>query len=86
MQLAEDNARIILLTGDLGFQLFDDFKAKFGPRYVNLGVAEAEMVCAAAGLAYVRARDRCSIFHKLLRHRKMFWQIKFVWLIPACRL
>jgi len=51
-ELAEDNSRIIVLTGDLGFQVFDDFIGRFGPRYVNVGVAEAQMICAAAGLAY----------------------------------
>lgn len=53
VELAEKNSHIALLVGDLGFQLFDDFKRRFGPRYVNVGVAEAQMVCAAAGLAYV---------------------------------
>lgn len=51
MQAAEENPRLIFLTGDLGFQVFDPFKERFGPRYVNVGVAEAEMICAAAGLA-----------------------------------
>jgi transketolase len=50
-QLASENPRIIFLTGDLGFQVFDSFRERFGPRYVNVGVAEAQMVCAAAGLA-----------------------------------
>ncbi len=49
--MAEKNPRVIFLTGDLGFQVFDDFKSRFGPRYVNVGVAEAQLVYAAAGLA-----------------------------------
>ena len=48
---AADNPRVIFLTGDLGFQVFDDFRGRFGSRYVNVGVAEAQLVCAAAGLA-----------------------------------
>ena len=51
-ELARANPRIMLLTADLGFQLFDPFIAEHGPRYVNVGVAEAQMVLAAAGLAY----------------------------------
>lgn len=50
-KMAEENPRLIFLTGDLGFQVFDEFRARFGPRYVNVGVAEAQLVCAAAGLA-----------------------------------
>ncbi len=49
--LAEENPRVMFLTGDLGFQVFDDFKLKFGPRYLNVGIAEAQMICASAGLA-----------------------------------
>lgn len=51
IQLAHENPRVIFLTGDMGFQVFDSFQERFGPRYVNVGVAEAQMVCAAAGLA-----------------------------------
>jgi transketolase len=50
-RLAAENDRIVFLTGDLGFRTFDDFQARFGPRYVNVGVAEAQMMLAATGLA-----------------------------------
>lgn len=50
-EVAEKNDRIIFLTGDLGFQVFDEFEEKFGRRYVNVGVAEAQLVDCAAGLA-----------------------------------
>lgn len=49
--LAENDSRIVLMTGDLGFQIFDRFHEKFPGRYVNVGVAEAMMIDAAAGLA-----------------------------------
>ena len=48
---AAENPRVMLLTGDLGFQTFDEFHERFGPRYINVGVAEAQMICASAGLA-----------------------------------
>ena len=51
VKAAEDNPRIIFLTGDLGFGVFDEFIAKFPRRYVNVGVAEAQLVDCAAGLA-----------------------------------
>lgn len=49
--LAGENPRVALLTGDLGFQVFDPFHQKYGPRFVNVGVAEAALVTAAAGMA-----------------------------------
>jgi transketolase len=50
-QLAADNPRVALLTGDLGFQVFDPFHKQYGRRFVNVGVAEAALVSAAAGMA-----------------------------------
>jgi len=51
VRLAGENDRIMFLTGDLGFQVFDDFRRLYGSRYVNVGVAEAQLMCASAGLA-----------------------------------
>lgn len=50
-QVAEADDRLLFVTGDLGFQVFEDFQSRFGPRFVNAGVAEAQMVNFAAGLA-----------------------------------
>jgi transketolase len=50
-RLAAEDPRIAFITGDLGFQVFDEFEKRFGPRYVNAGVAEAQMVYTAAGMA-----------------------------------
>ncbi|MHC9544291.1 MAG: transketolase family protein [Vulcanimicrobiota bacterium] len=48
---ARENPRIIFLTADLGFQVFDAFREQFPGRYINVGVAEAQLVNAAVGLA-----------------------------------
>ena len=42
---------IYLLTGDLGFKLFDDFRAKYPDRFFDIGVAESNMSGIAAGLS-----------------------------------
>jgi len=49
--LAERDQRVVLLTGDLGFKIFDDFAARFPGRFYNAGVAEANMMGVAGGLA-----------------------------------
>ncbi len=49
--LAERDERTVLLTGDLGFKIFDEFVRRFPGRFVNAGVAEANMIGVAAGLA-----------------------------------
>ncbi len=50
-QLAEHDPRIVLLSGDIGNRLFDRFRAQFPDRFYNVGVAEADMISIAAGLA-----------------------------------
>jgi transketolase len=50
-KLAEQDQRIWLLTGDLGFSVLERFAERFPGRYVNMGVAEQNMMGVAAGLA-----------------------------------
>lgn len=49
--LAERDPRVVLLTGDLGFTVVEDFAERFPDRFVNVGVAEQNMVGIATGLA-----------------------------------
>lgn len=50
-KIAKKNKNIFLLTGDLGFKLFDEFRDNCPGRFFNVGVAEANMVGVAAGLS-----------------------------------
>ncbi|MCC7495171.1 MAG: hypothetical protein IT204_22675 [Fimbriimonadaceae bacterium] len=50
-ELAAQDPRIVLLSGDIGNRLFDRFKERFPGRFYNCGVAEANMTGVAAGLA-----------------------------------
>ncbi|MBI3628010.1 MAG: 1-deoxy-D-xylulose-5-phosphate synthase, partial [Candidatus Rokubacteria bacterium] len=38
-RLAADHPRLVFVTGDMGYQMFDEFHKRYGPRYVNVGVA-----------------------------------------------
>lgn len=49
--LAEEDERVMLLTGDLGFMVLEDFAQRFPDRFVNCGVGEQNMVGVATGLA-----------------------------------
>ncbi|MEW6685262.1 MAG: transketolase C-terminal domain-containing protein [Candidatus Edwardsbacteria bacterium] len=49
--MAQECDDIYLLTGDLGFGLFDEFRSKYSERFFDIGVAEANMIGIAAGLA-----------------------------------
>lgn len=50
-QLAKADPRVVLLSGDIGNKLFDDFKQVDANRFYNCGVAEANMMGVAAGMA-----------------------------------
>lgn len=51
VEKARADDKVIFLTGDLGFQVFEKFQMEFPNRYLNVGIAEAGMVGIAAGLA-----------------------------------
>ena len=50
-ELADGDPRVLLLTGDLGYKALDPFFERFPDRFLNLGVAEQNMVGVATGLA-----------------------------------
>ncbi len=52
LELADADPRVWLLTGDLGFSVLEPFAERFPERYVNVGVAEQNMLGVAAGLAH----------------------------------
>ncbi|MGH7075563.1 MAG: transketolase family protein [Stellaceae bacterium] len=50
-KLAAADPSVVLFSGDIGNRMFEDFKAAAPGRFFNCGVAEANMVGMAAGLA-----------------------------------
>jgi transketolase len=51
LKLAEQDSRIFLVVGDLGFGVTEQFSSRFPGRFLNVGVAEQNMTGIAAGLA-----------------------------------
>lgn len=49
--LAKTDPSVLLLTGDHGYALFDEFRRVYPKQYINAGIAEQNMVGMAAGLA-----------------------------------
>jgi transketolase len=56
VRLAKADPTVLLLTGDHGYALFDDFRRECPAQYINAGIAEQNMVGMAAGLARVGFR------------------------------
>lgn len=51
VRLAKADPNVLLLTGDHGYALFDEFRKECPAQYINAGIAEQNMVGMAAGLA-----------------------------------
>lgn len=50
-KIGREDERVVLLSGDIGNKLFDRFKQVARGRFFNCGVAEANMMGVAAGMA-----------------------------------
>jgi transketolase len=49
--LAEKDPRILLITADLGFGVFNEYQKKYADQFLNVGVAEQNMTGIATGMA-----------------------------------
>lgn len=68
-RLASADSRVVLLAADIGNRLFDDFKEKHPDRFYNCGVAEANMIGVAAGLAMSGLRPICYTITPFITYR-----------------
>jgi len=68
-KLGQADERIVLLSGDIGNRLFDDFKTACPGRFFNCGVAEANMIGLAAGLAMSGFRPVCYTITPFVTYR-----------------
>jgi transketolase len=50
-KLGNEDHRVVMLSGDIGNRLFDKFRNAHAERFFNCGVAEANMMGVAAGMA-----------------------------------
>jgi len=70
-ELAQRDERVVLLSGDIGNRLFDDLKARCPDRFLNCGVAEANMISMAAGMAMSGLRPVCYTITPFITYRCM---------------
>ena len=50
-KLADQDERIIVLVGDIGYRVFDEFREKHPQRFINMGICEQSMIGVSAGMA-----------------------------------
>ena len=50
-ELARKDKKIILIVGDIGYGIFDQFRSEHPNRFFNLGICEQSIIGVAAGAA-----------------------------------
>lgn len=50
-ELAKKDKKIILLVGDIGYRVFDEYRENFPDRFINLGICEQSLISVAAGMS-----------------------------------
>ena len=50
-ELADRDENIIVLVGDIGYRVFDEFSERHPDRFINLGICEQSMISVSAGMA-----------------------------------
>ena len=50
-KLADQDERIIVLVGDIGYRVFDEFREKHPRRFINMGICEQSLIGVSAGMA-----------------------------------
>ena len=51
VELAEKDKNVILIVGDIGYGIFNEFRKRFPDRFFNFGIREQSIVSMAAGMA-----------------------------------
>ena len=50
-ELAKKDDKVVLVVGDIGYGIFDDFRKQHPKNFFNLGICEQSMISFASGLA-----------------------------------
>ncbi len=72
---AERDADIVLMVGDIGFGLFDEFRERFPLRFFNFGICEQSMISAASGMSQQGLKPYVNTITPYLKERP-FEQVK----------
>ena len=50
-ELASKDEKIVLIVGDIGYGIFDDFRKNHPNKFFNLGICEQSIIGVAAGMS-----------------------------------
>jgi transketolase len=49
--LADRDPNVVLLVGDIGYRIFDEFRARHPSRFYNMGICEQSLIGVSSGMA-----------------------------------
>ena len=49
--LADQDDRIYVVSGDIGYRVFDEFRDRHPDRFINIGICEQSMIGVSSGMA-----------------------------------
>jgi transketolase len=50
-EIANKDSKLVLLVGDIGYGIFDEFRKNHPKKFFNLGICEQSLISVAAGMA-----------------------------------
>ena len=50
-EIAKKDKKVVLLVGDIGYGIFDDFRKNHPKKFFNLGICEQSLIGVASGMA-----------------------------------
>jgi len=50
-EIAELDEKVLLMVGDIGVQIFDEYRERFPSRFLNIGICEQSMIGISSGMA-----------------------------------
>ena len=50
-KIAKSDQKVVLLVGDIGYGIFDDFRKNHPKRFFNMGICEQSLISFASGLS-----------------------------------
>ena len=56
-EIARDDPKAVLIVGDIGYGVFDEFRNKYSKRFYNLGICEQSIISVAAGMIMHRIME-----------------------------
>jgi transketolase len=71
LEIAKKDKKVIVMTGDLGFSFVEKFAMELPKQFLNVGIAEQNMIGIAEGMALSGLRPYCYSGAVFLTHRPL---------------